>query len=140
MSFTTFNLINASHKPQPKMYGQATLYMSAHGCFRLSQRASAILKLTDKDRIEFLQDDAYPTDWYIQKVDNKFGFPLRSDVKGNLCFITSGIRDMLLKTVIKNALLQFRCVLFDLTPTSDGKLAINTKTYRVSKTRIKNGQ
>jgi len=140
MSFTTFNLINASHKPQPKMYGQATLYMSARGCFRLSQRASAILKLTDKDRIEFLQDNAYPTDWYIQKVDNKFGFPLRSDSKGNLCFITSGIRDMLLKTIIKNELLQFRCILFNLTPTSDGKLVINTKTYRVSKTRIKNGQ
>ena len=140
MSFTTFNLINASRKPQAKMYGQSTLYMSSHGCFRLSQRASAILKLTDKDRIEFLQDNAYPTDWYIQKVDNKFGFPLKSDKKGNICFITSGIRDMLLKTVIKNELLQFRCVRFNLIPTSDGKLAINTKTYIVSKTRIKNGQ
>jgi len=140
MSFTPYNLINASHKPQPKMYGQATLYMSAHGCFRLSRRASAILKLTDKDKIEFLQDNAYPTDWYIQKVDSKFGFPLKSDSKGNLCFITSGIRDMLLKTIIKNELLQFRCILFDLAPTPDGKLAINIKTYRVSKTQIKNGQ
>lgn len=140
MSFTAYNLTNASHKPQPKRYGQATLYMSSHGCFRLSQRASAILKLTDKDRIEFLQDNAYPTDWYIQKVDNKFGFPLRGDRKGNICFITSGIRDMLLKTIIKNELLQFRCILFSLVPTADGKLAINTKTYRVSKTRIKNGQ
>lgn len=134
MAFTTYNVINAPHKPQHKVSGHPTLFMSTNGVFRLSMKAGQILKLDkDSDKVEFLQDTAYPTDWYIQKADNKFGFSLKPDTKGCRVFYSSTLKDLILKTVVKDETLQFRNILFALVP-SNGKLAICTQGYRVSST------
>lgn len=137
MSFTTYNQINAPHKPRKYANGLLTLYMSSYGTFRLSQRASEILKLTDKDKIVFLQDNDYPTDWYVQKDTDKFGFPLHANNKGNLSFQSCTLKDLLLKTVVKDKYLQFRSIRFLLTP-KQGRLAVNINGYHVAKVR-KNG-
>ena len=135
MSFTTYNQINAPHKPEKHVSGPMTLYMSTYGTFRLSLKAASVLKLKEKDKVEFLQDSAYPTDWYIQQASDKFGFPTSlSNAKGTVTFQSTGMRDMLLKTVIKDTTLRYRSILFVLSP-AQGKLAINTTGYKISITR-----
>lgn len=113
--------------------------MTHYGHFSLSQKVGRRLGLSDGSRIELLQDEQYPSDWYIRRTSAKEGFQLYQDGRGALVFDSSALKDLLLRTVVKDALLDFRNIVFQLTPSKEG-YAIRTTGWQVRKTTRKGGK
>ena len=137
MKFNTFNAVSAPHIPS-RMSGQATLNMTINGGFTMSSRAAALLNLKAGDKIVFLQDADYPTDWYIQKAEtDKDAFVLREVGKKGLSFKSSSLASFIGKSAIKT--MAFSSVLFGLTFT-DNKLALGVKHPKINSPRTGQGR
>ena len=141
MAFKIYNTLNAPHEAPTRWNGPETFNMTHNGHFSLSQRVGRRLGLSDGSRIELLQDEQYPSDWYIRKTSAKEGFQLHQDGRGALVFDCSSLKDLLLRTVVKDVLLDFRNIVFQLTPSKEG-YAIRTTGWQVRKPTIhrKGGQ
>lgn len=137
MRFNTFNAVSAPHIPS-KMSGSATLNMTINGGFTLSSKASTLLDLKAGDKVVFLQDADYPTDWYIQKtITDKDAFVLREVGKKGLSFKSSSLVSFIAKSALKTV--AFSSVLFGLSFT-DNRLALGVKHPKINSPRTGQGR
>lgn len=131
MRFNTFNSVNAPHVPN-RMSGAATLNMTINGGFSLSSKAQVLLDLKEGDKVVFLQDADYPTDWYIKKTTDKEGFVLRKTGLKTLSFKSSSLVTFIAKASLKTS--AFSSVLFTLTYGENG-LALDVKHPKINAPR-----
>ena len=132
MRFNTFNAVSAPHVPN-RMSGAATLNMTINGGFSLSSKAQVLLDLKEGDKVIFLQDADYPTDWYVKKTTtDKDGFVLRKTGLKTLSFKSSSLVTFIAKSSLKTS--SFSTVLFTLTFGENG-LALDVKHPKVNAPR-----
>ena len=110
-------------------FGKRHLVMGCSGFFCISQRAAIDLGIKAGDRVAFLQDKQFPTDWYITKYDSKSGFLLEANKKGGLFFRSNSLSRAIAKASLKNV--DFRNVLFQLSITEHG-LALDVKNPKIT--------
>lgn len=66
------------------IYSVPRVTLSRRGFISLTSKAARIMDLKAGDRIVFLQDQSFPTDWYIAKSDDPSGFKLTAGGRKNL--------------------------------------------------------
>ncbi len=64
--------------------GQPSLGISKLGVVRLNIKAGELLGVADKDRINILQDEERPADWYVEKTADADGLVMRKCSGGGL--------------------------------------------------------
>lgn len=132
MKFNTYNSINAPHTPG-RFQGAATVNMTVNGAITLSSKCATLLGAGDGDRVVFLQDADYPSDWYIQKTTSKDGFVLRKDGRNALAFKSSTIVELVGKSALKT--MSFSSVLFQTDFTENG-VRLDVKHPKVNAPRV----
>lgn len=131
MRFNTYNAVSAPHTPN-RTSGAATLNMTINGSFSLSSKAQVLLDLKEGDKVVFLQDADYPTDWYIKKTTDKDGFVLRKTGLKIISFKSSSLVTFIAKASLKTT--AFSSVLFTLTYGDTG-LALDIKHPKINAPR-----
>ena len=86
------------------------------------------------DRIAFLQDQTFTTDWYITKYDSLSGFLLEKCNKNRMTFRSNTLAKAIAEASLKNV--DFRCVRFSLYITEHG-LCLDVKNPKVTLTTRK---
>jgi hypothetical protein len=76
MKLKQFNQSNLQMLPRAT---EATVRISASaGLISFSIRAIAEMKLSSEDKLNFIQDEESPTDWYVEKTKDRNGIPVRT--------------------------------------------------------------
>jgi len=91
--------------------------------------ATRLLEIQAGDGVELLQDQNYPTDWYISKSDGPAGFVVRASKHKTLQFTSAELVGAIAKAI--NAP-PFSFLSFELVSASSGLLALDVKHPKVT--------
>lgn len=81
--------------------GIPTVRVSKSGTFSFSKLAAVDLGLKVGNKIEILQDQDRPADWYVKKTEHQSGFILRNQSGGQVMVAAQPIARKLLKSIGK---------------------------------------
>ncbi len=79
--------------------GKPTVHISKTGLISFSRNSVESLNLKQNDRVELIQDEDNPQDWYVVTVENEGGFILRKGTYGQLLFNSSMVVDLIQKSL-----------------------------------------
>jgi len=105
-----------------------SLCIRSRGAVSLSQAASELLGVKDGDRVTFLRDRKYPSDWYVAKSDD--GYRLKLDGRRCLTFFSEPLAVAVIRSVVPDTS-NVACVTFTVAHAETG-CALNTKTPRIT--------
>ncbi len=132
-NFKIYTADNAPHVKGLTYGGRPFISFSVNGSFHLSPRAAQMLKVKEGQKIVFMQDTQYPSDWYVRAAkSDENGFTLETKGAGNkkaLGFHSSTLADNIAATTLKESFARAR---YWVTLSSPGTLQLNVKQTKVT--------
>ncbi len=132
MGFKIYNSLNASHVGKKLAFGGRPFISVTHGgAFYLCGRLCQMLRIKKGDQIVFLQDEQYPSDWYIKtcKKPSESGFELKT-CRHALGFRSNTLADIIAKSTLGDrayACIRFWCMIDD-----NGSIKLDVKHPKIS--------
>lgn len=130
IEFTIYNAETCPQQTGTRWKRYKNLTIRSQGSIAISRMSAEDLGLTSNHKIVFLQDGKYPTDWYIKKATDDFGYELKQNRNGSLSFISYPLSRAIINSTIKTRE-PFLTISFPLILTDYG-LALDINHYKIT--------
>lgn len=136
MPLKIYNAENAPHTAGLSYGGRPFISFTFKGAFHLSKRACQMLRVKAGDRIVFLQDEQYPTDWYVRSTTETAGFLLENKGRNVVGFSSSTLSGAIASSTMQDK--AFQQVRLWCKANKDGLLQLDVKHPVIAAPRLYN--